>query len=60
MDRIATLVDGTQDEMEVIPQGDDVAVAGKYWLEWRIQYPGGDEIVPDSGYIRMIVEDDLA
>jgi hypothetical protein len=60
MDRVATVVNATTGEVEAIPLEDDVAVTGKYWLEWRVQYPGGDEVLPDSGYIRVIVEDDLA
>lgn len=60
MDRTATVVNATTGEVEAIPIEDDIAVAGQYWLEWRVQYPGGDEVLPDSGYIRVIVEDDLA
>jgi hypothetical protein len=60
MDRVATVVNAITGEVEVVPSGDDVAVAGKYWLEWRVEYAGGDEILPDDGYVRLVVEDDLA
>lgn len=60
MDRLATVLSTTTGEVEAVPISGDVAVVGQYWLEWRIQYPGGDEVLPDNGYIRVIVEDDLA
>ena len=60
MDRLATVVNAMTGEVEVVPIENDVAVVGKYWGEWRIEYPGGDEVLPDRWYIRLVVEDDLA
>jgi hypothetical protein len=60
MDRAAEFIDRAGGIVEVTPDVSDTDTPGQYFAEWRVTYPGGDVLVPDGGYIRVHVLDDLA
>jgi hypothetical protein len=60
MDRAAEFIDRVGGIVEVTPDASDTDTPGQYFAEWRVTYPGGDILVPDGGYIRVRVLDDLA
>lgn len=45
--------------VEYQPVEGDVDTPGTYWGEWRVPFAGGDILVPENGYIRIVIQDDV-
>lgn len=57
---VGAVTDEAQGLVEYQPISADVDTPGTYWGEWRVPFAGGDIIVPENGYIRVVVQDDVA
>lgn len=60
VDREGVVIDAANGIVEYSPTTADVDTPGRYWVEWRVPFAGGDIVVPEKGYLPAVVGDDLA
>lgn len=58
IDSAGTVIDEAGGEVEYTPVPSDVDTEGTYWGVWRVPFAGGDVVMPENGYIRVVIQRD--